>query len=160
MAGQSGRTRDLTQDDVASNGLRQTVWSARRLARKLARVAVGIGPAVEPQLREAPVMNEGSWVGLDVRLFGDGRLFAEGVEQGEVGLILGSEWRAVYVHRVVRLRFDLRSKADNRSREAADPAAWRAQRIRRPRPIAPLPVRDQRPVCFALDERQRHRDAL
>src|SRR5947199_501849 len=44
----------------------QTVWSARRLARKLARVAVGIGPAVEPQLREAPVMNEGSWVGLDV----------------------------------------------------------------------------------------------
>jgi hypothetical protein len=38
----------------------------RRLARKLARVAVGSGPAVEPQLREAPVMNEGSWVGLDV----------------------------------------------------------------------------------------------
>jgi transposase len=32
----------------------------------LARVAVGIGPAVEPQLREAPVMREGSWVGLDV----------------------------------------------------------------------------------------------
>src|SRR4051812_22567510 len=46
--------------------VRQTVWSARRLARKLARVAVGIGPAVEPQLREAPVMGEGSWVGLDV----------------------------------------------------------------------------------------------
>src|SRR6516162_2572783 len=46
--------------------LRQTVWSARRLARKLARVAVGSGPAVEPQLREAPVMGEGSWVGLDV----------------------------------------------------------------------------------------------
>ena len=44
----------------------QTVWTARRLARKLARVAVGIGPAVEPQLREAPVMGEGSWVGLDV----------------------------------------------------------------------------------------------
>src|SRR5439155_22152179 len=44
----------------------QTVWSARRVARKLARVAVGIGPAVEPQLREAPVMDEGSWVGLDV----------------------------------------------------------------------------------------------
>src|SRR5438128_2712768 len=44
----------------------QTVWSARRLARKLARVAVGSGPAVEPQLREAPVMSEGSWVGLDV----------------------------------------------------------------------------------------------
>lgn len=44
----------------------QTVWSARRLARKLARVAVGVGPAVEPQLREAPVMGEGSWVGLDV----------------------------------------------------------------------------------------------
>jgi hypothetical protein len=32
----------------------------------LARVADGIGPAVEPQLREAPVMDEGSWVGLDV----------------------------------------------------------------------------------------------
>jgi transposase len=32
----------------------------------LAQVAVGIGPTVEPQLREAPVMNEGSWVGLDV----------------------------------------------------------------------------------------------
>src|SRR6516162_7686830 len=46
--------------------LRQTVWSARRLARKLARVAAGSGPAVEPQLREAPVMGEGSWVGLDV----------------------------------------------------------------------------------------------
>jgi transposase len=44
----------------------QTVWSARRLARKLARVAVGIGPAVEPLLREAPVMSEGSYVGLDV----------------------------------------------------------------------------------------------
>src|SRR5437899_1372882 len=44
----------------------QTVWSARRLARKLARVAVGVGPAVEPLLREAPVMSEGSWVGLDV----------------------------------------------------------------------------------------------
>src|SRR5206468_5971029 len=27
---------------------------------------VGIGPAVEPQLREAPVMSEGSWVGLGV----------------------------------------------------------------------------------------------
>ena len=26
----------------------------------------GCGPAVEPQLREAPVMGEGSWVGLDV----------------------------------------------------------------------------------------------
>src|SRR5437763_471965 len=38
----------------------------RRLARKLARVAVGSGPAVEPLLREAPVMGEGSWVGLDV----------------------------------------------------------------------------------------------
>src|SRR5215218_3551595 len=46
--------------------MRHTVWSARRLARRLARVAVGIGPAVEPQLREAPVMREGSWVGLDV----------------------------------------------------------------------------------------------
>src|SRR4051812_49738012 len=38
----------------------------RRLARKLARVAVGSGPAVEPLVREAPVMDEGSWVGLDV----------------------------------------------------------------------------------------------
>src|SRR6266516_638456 len=46
--------------------LGQTVWGARRLARKLARVAVAIGAAVEPQLREAPVMAEGSWVGLDV----------------------------------------------------------------------------------------------
>ena len=44
----------------------ETVWGARRLSRKLARVAVGIGPAVEPQLREAPVMSEGSCVGLDV----------------------------------------------------------------------------------------------
>src|SRR5213080_4593918 len=53
---------------VTPNGscVGQTVWSARRLARKLARVAVGIGPAVEPLLREAPVMSEGSWVGLDV----------------------------------------------------------------------------------------------
>jgi transposase len=32
----------------------------------LARVAVAVGAAVEPQLREAPVMVEGSWVGLDV----------------------------------------------------------------------------------------------
>src|SRR5204863_7627037 len=46
--------------------MRQTVWTARRLARKLARVAVGSGPAVGPLLREAPVMSEGSWVGLDV----------------------------------------------------------------------------------------------
>jgi Transposase len=46
--------------------LGETVWMTRRLARKLARVAVGSGPAVEPQLREAPVMSEGSWVGLDV----------------------------------------------------------------------------------------------
>src|SRR5256886_9246236 len=51
---------------AADAGLGQTVWSARRLARKLARVAVGSGPAVEPILREAPVMSEGSWVGLDV----------------------------------------------------------------------------------------------
>jgi len=36
------------------------------LARQLARVAVASGAAVEPQLREAPVMAEGSWVGLDV----------------------------------------------------------------------------------------------
>jgi hypothetical protein len=50
----------------SDGALRQTVWSARRLARKLARVAVGSGPAVEPQLGEAPVTNEGSWVGLDV----------------------------------------------------------------------------------------------
>jgi hypothetical protein len=40
--------------------------SARRLARKLARVAVGIDPVVELQLLEAPVMSERSWVGLDV----------------------------------------------------------------------------------------------
>src|SRR5204863_2934618 len=46
--------------------MRQTVWIDRRVARKLARVAVGSGPAVEPKLREAPVMSEGSWVGLDV----------------------------------------------------------------------------------------------
>jgi transposase len=32
----------------------------------LARVAVASGAAVEPQLREAPVMADGSWVGLDV----------------------------------------------------------------------------------------------
>jgi transposase len=32
----------------------------------LARVTVAVGAAVEPQLREAPVMVEGSWVGLDV----------------------------------------------------------------------------------------------
>jgi transposase len=32
----------------------------------LARVAVASGAAVEPQLREAPVMSEGTWVGLDV----------------------------------------------------------------------------------------------
>src|SRR3954453_11248670 len=55
--------------------LGQTVWSARRLARKLSRVAVGSGPAVEPLLREAPVMGEGSWVGLDV----DARSVAAGV---------------------------------------------------------------------------------
>ena len=61
---------------------------------------------------------------------------------------------------IVRLRFDLRGKADNRNREAADPTTRRAQRIRRPRPIAPLSGRDQRPVCFALDERQRHRHTI
>src|SRR5439155_8902629 len=55
-----------TQDHGMPAGrLRQTVWSARRLTRKLARVAVGSGPAVEPLLGEAPVMSEGSWVGLD-----------------------------------------------------------------------------------------------
>jgi transposase len=32
----------------------------------LARVAVAVGAAVEPQLREAPVVGEGRWVGLDV----------------------------------------------------------------------------------------------
>jgi len=32
----------------------------------LVRVAIAVGAAVEPQLREAPVMAEGSWVGLDV----------------------------------------------------------------------------------------------
>jgi transposase len=32
----------------------------------LARVAVASGAAVEPQLREAPVMVEGSWVGIDL----------------------------------------------------------------------------------------------
>jgi hypothetical protein len=37
----------------------------RRLAT-LARVAVAVVAAVEPQLREAPVMSEGGWVGLDV----------------------------------------------------------------------------------------------
>ena len=44
----------------------QTVWGAGCLARVLAWVAVGMGAAVEPQLREAPVMNEGSWVGVGV----------------------------------------------------------------------------------------------
>src|SRR5213593_1860153 len=58
------RRRSSAQDQDGRVG--QTVWSARRLARKLARVAGGIGPAVEPLLREAPVMSEGSWVGLDV----------------------------------------------------------------------------------------------
>src|SRR5438105_11456158 len=49
-----------------SFGCARPYGGARRLARKLARVAVAIGAAVEPQLREAPVMVEGSWVGLDV----------------------------------------------------------------------------------------------
>ena len=63
----SGLTRPKSSRNVVHDRrLGQTVWSARRLARKLARVAVGGGPAVEPQLREAPVMGEGSWVGLDV----------------------------------------------------------------------------------------------
>src|SRR5436305_2950691 len=44
----------------------QTVWRAWRLRRKMARVAGVIGPSVGPQLLEAPVMDEGSWVGLDV----------------------------------------------------------------------------------------------
>src|SRR5207244_9301877 len=66
-----GLARSLTPTQALpirrqGRGLGQTVWSARRLARKLARVAVGMGLAVEPQLREAPVMSEGSWVGLDV----------------------------------------------------------------------------------------------
>jgi hypothetical protein len=68
--GSCGRQIELANRGGGSDsGLRrmgQTVWGARRLARKLARVAVGSGPAVEPLLREAPVMSEGSWVGLDV----------------------------------------------------------------------------------------------
>jgi transposase len=32
----------------------------------LARAAVAVGAAVEPQLREAPVMGDGSWVGVDL----------------------------------------------------------------------------------------------
>jgi transposase len=38
----------------------------RRLARKLARVAVASGAAVEPQITGGAGMSEGSWVGLDV----------------------------------------------------------------------------------------------
>src|SRR3954454_10410734 len=57
--------------DRSSSGRRTAACArpyglTRRLARKLSRVAVGSGPAVEPLLREAPVMGEGSWVGLDV----------------------------------------------------------------------------------------------
>lgn len=64
--GPTSGSRSLFSRSARGGRLGQTVWSARRLARKLARVAVGIGPAVEPQLREAPVMSEGCWVGLDV----------------------------------------------------------------------------------------------
>jgi hypothetical protein len=55
--GSCGRQIELTNRGGGSDsGLRrmgQTVWSARRLARKLARVAVGIGPAVEPRRNDA-----------------------------------------------------------------------------------------------------------
>jgi transposase len=47
----------------------------------LARVAVAVGAAVEPQLREAPVMVEGSWVGLDVHA----RSVVAGVLDAETG---------------------------------------------------------------------------
>jgi len=40
-----------------------------------------MGPAVEPQLREAPVMSEGSWVGLDVHA----RSVAAGLIDGRSG---------------------------------------------------------------------------
>jgi transposase len=49
----------------------------------LARVAVAIGAAVEPQLREAPVMGEGSWVGLDVHA----RSTLAGVLDGSSGVV-------------------------------------------------------------------------
>jgi transposase len=54
----------------------------------LARVAVAVGAAVEPQLREAPVMVEGSWVGLDVHA----RSVVAGVLDGESGELRC--WRA------------------------------------------------------------------
>jgi transposase len=47
----------------------------------LARVAVAVGAAVEPQLREAPVMGEGRWVGLDVHA----RKVVAGVLDGRSG---------------------------------------------------------------------------
>src|SRR2546430_10099007 len=76
---------------AADAGLGQTVWSARRLARKLARVAVGSGPAVEPLLREAPGMSEGSWVGLDVHARS---VVAGGIDQGrgEAPLLRAPPW--------------------------------------------------------------------
>jgi hypothetical protein len=52
----------------------------------LARVAVAIGAAVEPQLREAPVMAEGSWVGLDVHA----RSTVAGVLDGRSGELRSS----------------------------------------------------------------------
>jgi transposase len=54
----------------------------------LARVAVAVGAAVEPQLREAPVMGEGSWVGLDVHA----RSVIAGVLDAESGEL--RSWRA------------------------------------------------------------------
>jgi transposase len=54
----------------------------------LARVAVAIGAAVEPQLREAPVMGEGSWVGLDVHA----RSVVAGVLDAGTGEV--RSWRA------------------------------------------------------------------
>jgi transposase len=52
----------------------------------LARVAVASGAAVEPQLREAPVMVEGSWVGLDVHA----RSVTAGVLDAQSGELRGS----------------------------------------------------------------------
>ena len=43
--------RGYLETEAEGAPLRETVWSARRLARKLARVAVAMGTAVEPQLR-------------------------------------------------------------------------------------------------------------
>jgi len=76
----------------------------------LARVAVGVVPAVEPQLREAPVMGEGSWVGLDVHArsvvagvldAGSGELRTLRVPPGDAAVVewlggLAAPVRAVY----------------------------------------------------------------